>query len=260
MAILELLSKVCLDSLKFSLLNRRKFIKSVSVLNKLNNKINIIDGLINNNIEPFDFIIRVLPVLPAVFRRALTMNDNDVGTPVFSGLNKLYERVISINNSILLFNFNASVLNFREYINNLRDLQCAVDMLIDNSSGNKGPMCYNTMALKSLSGMLKGKTGRFRNTLLGKRVDYSGRSVIVPGPELLLCECAIPRVMALELFKPFIYFKTMLKYGNNKISFVKSILFNNPSLENEFLEEVIKYCPVVLNRAPTLHKLSMRAF
>ncbi|MFP3039943.1 MAG: DNA-directed RNA polymerase subunit beta', partial [Candidatus Hodgkinia cicadicola] len=102
--------------------------------------------------------------------------------------------------------------------------------------------------------------GRFRNSLLGRRVDYSGRTVIAPGPNLLLYECGIPRVMALELFKPFIYCKIMLKYGINDIGLVGIILLNNLSLENKCLEEVIKYCPVILNRAPTLHRLGMRAF
>ncbi len=263
-AILELLSKVCLKSLNSLLQDRCKNIKSVDVLDKLNSRIDIINGLINNNIVPSDLLIRILPVLPAVFRQVLTLNNgydnNDVNAPVLSGLNKLYAQVISINNSILLFNFSACVINFKEYMNNLRNLQQAVDMLIDDSSSTETPAYCNVSSLRSLSGVLKGKTGRFRDTLLGKRVDYSGRSVIAPGPDLLLCECAIPRVMALELFKPFIHFKAMFKYRNSEIGFIESILINNPGLENELLEEIVKYCPVILNRAPTLHKLSIRAF
>ncbi len=265
-AISRLLSKICLKSLKFLLESKRKSVKSLNILNKLNNKIKIIDELIDNNIVLSNFLIKVLPVLPAVLRQNLVPDNNNSSddfnnekVPIFSDINKLYSNIININNNIL-FNFNRHIVSFEEYISSLIDLQQAVDMLIDNSSGNDNPTYYNTTALKSLSETLKGKTGRFRNTLLGKRVDYSGRSVIVPGPELLLCECAIPRIMALELFKPFIYFKAMLKYKNIEIEFIKFFLMSNPNLEIELLEEVVKYCPVILNRAPSLHKLSIRAF
>ncbi len=265
-AISKLLSKVCLKSLKSSLECKCKNIRSLNTLDKLNSKIDIINGLINNNVVLSDFLIKVLPVLPAILRQVLTsdinnsnIDNSDTDVFIFPDINKLYIKIISINNNIL-FNFNRHTLSFREYVSSLTDLQQAVNMLIDNSSDNDNPSYYNTVVLRSLSETLKGKKGRFRNTLLGKRVDYSGRSVIAPGPELLLCECAIPRIMALELFKPFIYFKAMLRYKNNEIEFIKLMLMNDPNLESEFLEEVIKYCPVILNRAPSLHKLSMRAF
>ncbi len=258
-AILELLSRVCLDKLKMLINNRLESAISKSAIKMLNNKLKIINNFIDNNIPLDNLVIKVLPVIPAVLRPMVILDN----TYTSSGLNEFYKNVIIANNNILsifeLFLNNGNI-SFKAYIETLNALQQAVDTLIDNSPDIESPLHYNTTALKSLSGLLKGKKGRFRNNLLGKRVDYSGRSVIAPGPDLLLYECAIPRIMALELFKPFIHCKIMLKYRINDIELVEDILANNLALKSNCLEEVVKYCPVILNRAPSLHKLSMRAF
>ncbi len=245
-AILELLSKVNLNECYCN--------------NKLSNKLEFIKGFINNNISPTDLVIKVLPVMPAALRLPLAGDNDDY---INSSLNALYSHIIDANNNAQLSLKpldNNNDIDFQKYIENLKLLQQTVNELIDNSANIKSPANYNTVALKSLSELLKGKTGRFRNNLLGKRVDYSGRSVIVPGPELLFYECAIPRIMALELFKPFIYSKLMLMYKYITFEETKFILENDSRLEDELLREVIKYCPVILNRAPSLHKLSIRSF
>ncbi len=251
-AILELLSKVNLD--KYKSLLRIKYHSDLT--NKLKDKTLLIKGLIKNKILPTDLVIKILPVMPAALRPLLMINGNDYAN---SNLNKLYSRIINANNNIL-FSLDIDNIDFWSYIKNLKLLQQVVNKLIDSPFNIESPVTHNNVVLKSLSELLKGKKGRFRNNLLGKRVDYSGRSVIVPGPELLLCECAIPRIMALELFKPFIQSKLMLMYKFIALEKAKFVLANDSELENELLKEVIKYCPVILNRAPTLHKLSIRAF
>ncbi len=149
---------------------------------------------------------------------------------------------------------------FNNYIENLMLLQNTVDELIDNSPSIETSSNYNSVALKLLTEILKGKGDRFRHNILGKRVDYSGRSVIVPCPSLSVNECAIPRAMAVELFKPFIYYKTMLKLNLQDQTHVQHALENNIHSTYEILEEIVDYCPVLLNRVPILHKLSMRVF
>ncbi len=153
-----------------------------------------------------------------------------------------------------------SDVDFDDYLIALRQLQLAVNALIDNSLSVDKPISHNVRSLKSLMESLKGKDGIFRYNILGKRVDYSGRSVIVPGPDLLLNECEIPRVMALELFEPFVCSKLMLKRGIKTESEARNILKYDKRLANRILDEVINYYPVLLNRALTLHKLNIRAF
>ncbi len=256
-AILKLLSGVCLKTLRSFYKNKCKKNNSEDFLNKMSYKINIIDGFINNNINPISIVINVLPVLPFKLRPILILKGK---TYVNSGFNGLYNYILKANRDVfekLEAIKNNKIVDLYEYLNTLIVLQETVNALIYDDNIINKQVSYNSVTLKSLSELLKGKTGRFRNNLLGKRVDYSGRSVIVPGPELLLCECAIPRIMALELFKPFIDIKIQLRYGIKNIDNIK---LKVPNLENVMLEEVVKYCPVILNRAPTLHKLSMRAF
>ncbi len=234
-------------------------------LNELNDRLNIVNSFVNNNNNNNNnisskIIINFLSVLPAALRPVITVPDSVYAS---SNLNEFYRHIININNDIkikLMALRIGKAIDFHEYVNSFRKLQHAVNELIDSAPDIDKSMGYDTMALKSLSGLLKGKKGRFRNDLLGKRVDYSGRSVIVPGPELLLCECAIPYAIALKLFKPFIYIKLMLKFKVKDVKTIELVIEHNPNIERNMLEEIIKYCPVILNRAPTLHKLSLRAF
>ncbi|MFP3039953.1 MAG: DNA-directed RNA polymerase subunit beta', partial [Candidatus Hodgkinia cicadicola] len=259
-AILELLSKVQPQQLKKVILSKYKELNSQKDLNDLNDKLNIINNFNNTNDISSKIIINFLPVLPVPLRPAIILPDS---TYTSSDLNELYKRIISINNSIrskLTTLKIGKTVNFHKYLNNFRKLQYAINALIDSTSGTNKSTGYNAIALKSLSDLLKGKKGRFRYNILGKRVDYSGRSVIAPGPGLLLNECAIPRIMALKLFKPFIYTKLMLRFGIKETKVIKSIITNNPNIKNSILDEVVRYWPIILNRAPTLHKLSIRAF
>ncbi len=261
-AILKLLSEVQLEQLKKLILAKCKTLKSEENLNELNNKLDIINSFVNNNDNNISskIIINFLPVLPAALRPTIMLSDSVYAS---SDLNKLYKHIISINNNIKLkleMLRNGKKVEFLSYIDSLRKLQYAVNELIDNTSDIDKSMGYNVTALRSLSNLLKGKKGRFRYDILGKRVDYSGRSVIAPGPDLLFNECAIPYIIALKLFKPFIQAKLMLKFEIKTIKATESVITDNSNIERSMLEEVVKYCPVILNRAPSLHKLSMRAF
>ncbi len=259
-AIMELLSRVKLTKIKTSLKNEIKQTKSEDHLDKIKNKLEMIENFISNNFKMEWLVIRILPVLPAELRPVMILDDATIAS---SDLNVLYKNIINANNNILIKTNKIKFNNIDEldgYIEALTLLQKTVDDLIDNSSNVGNPNNYNTTALKSLTGMLKGKQGRFRHNILGKRVDYSGRSVIVPGPSLSINECSIPRSMAVELFKPFIHYKLMLKAEFNNKETIKHILEDDIHLAYKILEEIISYCPVLLNRAPTLHKLSMRAF
>ncbi len=252
-AILSLLSKVNLDTVKSNLEN-----KNASSEESLDNKIKLVNGFIENKIKPIWTVIKILPVLPAELRPFLVLDDEKYAS---SDLNELYKRIVIANQNVfmMLESDNKEDVVFEKFINGLRILQNSVDCLITSSSDNNNSN-YNNMALKSLTELLKGKRGRFRQNLLGRRVDYSGRSVIAPGPDLLIQECAIPRRMARELFKPFIYAKMMLNYGIKGVKLVKFIIASKPKLVDIFLEEIVKFYPVLLNRAPTLHKLSMQGF
>ena len=200
-------------------------------------------------------ILTVLPVLPPELRAMVPL---DGGRYATSDLNDLYRRVINRNNRLKkLIEINAPEILIN---NEKRMLQDAVDSLLDNSRSKRPQTGAGNRELKSLSGLLRGKQGRFRQNLLGKRVDYSGRSVIVVGPELKLHQCGIPKEMALELFKPFVMKKTC---GNNQCHNVKSAKKRVERADAkvwDILEEVIKDHPVMLNRAPTLHRLSIQAF
>ena len=200
-------------------------------------------------------ILEVLPVIPPDLRPLVPLDGGRFAT---SDLNDLYRRVLNRNNRLRrLLELNAPDIIIK---NEKRMLQEAVDALFDNGRRGRAILGSNKRPLKSLSEMLKGKQGRFRQNLLGKRVDYSGRSVIVPGPHLLLHQCGIPKKMALELFKPFIYSK-LEQYGlSNTIKTAKKLVEKERAEVWDVLEEVIKEHPVLLNRAPTLHRLGVQAF
>jgi DNA-directed RNA polymerase subunit beta' len=200
-------------------------------------------------------VLDVLPVLPPELRPLVMLDGGRFAT---SDLNELYRRVINRNNRLKrLLELKAPDIIVR---NEKRMLQEAVDALFDNGRKGKAVKNANKRPFKSLSDMLKGKQGRFRQNLLGKRVDYSGRSVIVVGPELKLHQCGLPKKMALELFKPFVYSRLEL-YGiaNTLKSAKKAVELERPEVW-DILEEVIREHPVLLNRAPTLHRLGIQAF
>ncbi|PIM94932.1 DNA-directed RNA polymerase subunit beta' [Candidatus Hodgkinia cicadicola] len=259
-ALSYLLSKINLKMIKYSLFKRDRSVLSEKVLEDINKRSKIVNGLMDGNIQPDLLILRVLPVLPAGLRPMVVLDEDKL---ISSDLNELYKRVIIESNlvSLMLDEIEeGSDVDFDDYLIGLRQLQLAVNALIDNSPSVDKPISHNVRSLKSLMEYLKGKDGMFRYNILGKRVDYSGRSVIVPGPDLLLNECEIPRVMALELFEPFVCSKLMLRNGIKTESEAKNILKYDQRLANRILDEVINYYPVLLNRAPTLHKLNIRAF
>ena len=200
-------------------------------------------------------IIDILPVIPPEIRPMVQLDGGRFAT---SDLNDLYRRVINRNNRLKrLMQLNAPDIIVR---NEKRMLQEAVDALIDNGRRGRAVTGANSRALKSLSDMLKGKQGRFRQNLLGKRVDYSGRSVITVGPELRLHQCGLPKLMALELFKPFIFNKLVLRGLAVTPKAAKKMVENQDPVVWDILEEVIYEHPVMLNRAPTLHRLGIQAF
>src|SRR5690554_3519177 len=200
-------------------------------------------------------VMTVLPVLPPDLRPLVPLEGGRFAT---SDLNDLYRRVINRNNRLKrLLELNAPDIIIR---NEKRMLQEAVDALFDNGRRGKTITGPNRRPLKSLSDMLKGKQGRFRQNLLGKRVDYSGRSVIVVGPELKLHQCGLPKSMALELFKPFIYAKLEERGHVTTIKSAKKLVEKERPEVWDILDEVIHEHPVLLNRAPTLHRLGIQAF
>jgi DNA-directed RNA polymerase subunit beta' len=200
-------------------------------------------------------ILTVLPVLPPDLRPLVPLDGGRFAT---SDLNDLYRRVINRNNRLKrLLELKAPEIIVR---NEKRMLQEAVDSLLDNGRRGKAMTGANKRALKSLADMIKGKGGRFRQNLLGKRVDYSGRSVIVVGPQLKLHQCGLPKKMALELFKPFIFNKLELMGIASTIKAAKREVENESAVVWDILEDVIREHPVMLNRAPTLHRLGIQAF
>lgn len=222
---------------------------------KLSRKLQLVEALRESGNRPEWMILTVLPVLPPSLRPVVQL---DGGRFVISDLNDLYRRVINRNNRLRrLMSLGAPEAIIR---NEKRMLQEAVDALIDNGRRGRVVTTGNNHALKSLSAMLAGKQGRFRQNLLGKRVDYSGRSVIVVGPELKLHQCGIPRRVALELFKPFIMHKLMEKGFANNVKVARRQVERARPEVWELLQEVVKERPVMLNRAPTLHRLSIQAF
>ncbi len=222
---------------------------------RLAKRLKILTGLLESGNKPEWMILTRIPVLPPDLRPLVPLEGGRFAT---SDLNDLYRRILNRNNRLKrLIELNAPEIILR---NEKRMLQEAVDALFDNSKRAKPVTGTNKRPLKSLSDMLKGKTGRFRQNLLGKRVDYSGRSVIVVGPELRMHQCGIPKQMALELFKPFIYQKLEQKGFVTTIKSAKRLVEKEKPIVWDILDEVIKEHPVMLNRAPTLHRLGIQAF
>ena len=222
---------------------------------KASKRLKIIEAFIESGNKPEWMILTVVPVIPPELRPLVPLDGGRFAT---SDLNDLYRRVINRNNRLKrLIELRAPDIIIR---NEKRMLQEAVDALFDNGRRGRVITGANKRPLKSLADMLKGKQGRFRQNLLGKRVDYSGRSVIVVGPELKLHECGLPKKMALELFKPFIYARLDAKGLSGTVKQSKRMVEREQPQVWDVLEEVIREHPVLLNRAPTLHRLGIQAF
>ena len=228
---------------------------SVQKRAKLIKRLRLIESLIASNTEPTWMIMDVLPVTPPDLRPMVQLDGGRFAT---SDLNDLYRRVINRNNRLLrLLEMGAPEIIVR---NEKRMLQEAVDALIDNGRRGRTVVGPNNRPLKSLSNIIEGKQGRFRQNLLGKRVDYSGRSVIVVGPSLHLNQCGLPKEMAIELFKPFVVNKLIERGLVQNIKSAKKKIERSEPVVWDILEEVIDGHPVLLNRAPTLHRLGIQAF
>ncbi|HJO86347.1 MAG TPA: DNA-directed RNA polymerase subunit beta', partial [Rhodospirillales bacterium] len=224
---------------------RKKFVK----------RLKLVEAFINSGARPEWMILEVVPVIPPELRPLVPLDGGRFAT---SDLNDLYRRVINRNNRLKrLIELRAPEIIVR---NEKRMLQESVDALFDNGRRGRAITGANKRPLKSLSDMLKGKQGRFRQNLLGKRVDYSGRSVIVVGPELMLHQCGLPKKMALELFKPFVYSRLEKYAMATTIKAAKRMVDKERPEVWDILEEVIREHPVMLNRAPTLHRLGIQAF
>ncbi len=222
---------------------------------KITKRLKLIESFLSSKNKPEWMILRVLPVIPPELRPLVPLDGGRFAT---SDLNDLYRRVINRNNRLKrLIDLRAPDIIIR---NEKRMLQESVDALFDNGRRGRVITSTNKRPLKSLSDMLKGKQGRFRQNLLGKRVDYSGRSVIVVGPNLKLHQCGIPKKMALELFKPFIFHKLDIYGWANTIKAAKKLVEKEDPRVWDILEDVIREHPVLLNRAPTLHRLGIQAF
>ncbi len=254
-AIQKLLSEINLDEEKKSVRNDLKNTNSETKKKKLVKRLKLIDAFISSKLKPEWMILNVIPVIPPELRPLVPLDGGRFAT---SDLNDLYRRVINRNNRLQrLLNLKAPEIIVR---NEKRMLQEAADALFDNGRRGRVITGTNKRPLKSLSDMLKGKQGRFRQNLLGKRVDYSGRSVIVVGPELKLHQCGIPKKMAIELFKPFIYAKLEKYNYATTIKAAKKMVEKERPEVWDILAEVIREHPVLLNRAPTLHRLGIQAF
>jgi len=229
--------------------------KSETKLKRLSKRLKLIEGFVESGNKPEWMVLTVLPVLPPDLRPLVPLDGGRFAT---SDLNDLYRRVINRNNRLRrLLELNAPDIIVR---NEKRMLQESVDALLDNGRRGRAITGTNKRPLKSLADMIKGKQGRFRQNLLGKRVDYSGRSVIVVGPALKLHQCGLPKKMALELFKPFIFSKLQLRGEATTIKAAKRLVEREGAEVWDILEEVIREHPVMLNRAPTLHRLGIQAF
>jgi len=254
-AIYEILKAMDLEELSKSIRATIKATKSKQVKKKEIKRLRVVEALRRAGNRPEWMILTVLPVIPPDLRPMVQLDGGRFAT---SDLNDLYRRVINRNNRLRrLLDLGAPEVIVN---NEKRMLQEAVDSLIDNSQRGKAVSARGQRKLKSLSDLLKGKQGRFRRNLLGKRVDYSGRSVIVVGPHLKLHQCGLPKSMALELFKPFVMRKLVeYNYAHN-IKSAKRLVDRGASEVWDVLEEIIKDHPVLLNRAPTLHRLGIQAF
>jgi DNA-directed RNA polymerase subunit beta' len=229
--------------------------ESDTKIKKIAKRLKVLEAFQKSGIKPDWMIMEVLPVLPPELRPLVPLDGGRFAT---SDLNDLYRRVINRNNRLKrLLELKAPEIIVR---NEKRMLQEAVDSLLDNGRRGKAMTGANKRPLKSLADMIKGKGGRFRQNLLGKRVDYSGRSVIVVGPQLKLHQCGLPKKMALELFKPFIFHKLEVLGLATTIKAAKRLVEAEVPEVWDILEEVIREHPVMLNRAPTLHRLGIQAF
>ncbi|MCV2502238.1 MAG: DNA-directed RNA polymerase subunit beta' [Candidatus Lightella neohaematopini] len=254
-AIQFLLKEINLKNECNILRNELNNINSETKRKKITKRIKLLESFIQSGNKPEWMILTVLPVLPPELRPLVPLDGGRFAT---SDLNDLYRRVINRNNRLKrLLDLSAPDIIVR---NEKRMLQEAVDALLDNGRRGKILTGANKRPLKSLADMIKGKQGRFRQNLLGKRVDYSGRSVITVGPYLHLHQCGLPKKMALELFKPFIYGKLEINGLANTIKAAKKMVEKEESVVWDILEEVIHEHPVMLNRAPTLHRLGIQAF
>ncbi len=254
-AIRDILLSLDLEKLTVDL--RQEIAESTSELKpkKLAKRLNLVESFIQSGNKPDWMIMTVVPVIPPDLRPLVPLDGGRFAT---SDLNDLYRRVINRNNRLKrLIELRAPDIIIR---NEKRMLQEAVDALFDNGRRGRVITGANKRPLKSLSDMLKGKQGRFRQNLLGKRVDYSGRSVIVVGPELKLHQCGLPKKMALELFKPFIYSRLDAKGFSSTVKQAKKLVEKERPEVWDILDEVIREHPVMLNRAPTLHRLGIQAF
>ncbi|MES0359498.1 MAG: DNA-directed RNA polymerase subunit beta' [Anaerolineales bacterium] len=254
-AFYDILGRLDLDKLAEELWNEVRTSRSKQKRNKATKRLKVVEAFRRSGNKPEWMVLTILPVIPPDLRPMVQLDGGRFAT---SDLNDLYRRVINRNNRLKrLLELGAPDVIVR---NEKRMLQEAVDSLIDNSQRGKALSRRGRRELKSLSDMLKGKKGRFRRNLLGKRVDYSGRSVIVVGPNLKLDQCGLPKSMALELFRPFVISRLVSQnYAANVRGAKRFIERNRPEVW-EVLEEVIKERPVLLNRAPTLHRLGIQAF
>ncbi|MFT6071660.1 MAG: DNA-directed RNA polymerase subunit beta' [Alphaproteobacteria bacterium] len=254
-AIKTLLASINLEEEYERLVEDLKVTKGEIKSKKIIKRLKVIESFIESGNKPEWMIIEALPVIPPELRPLVPLDGGRFAT---SDLNDLYRRVINRNNRLKrLIELRAPDIIVR---NEKRMLQESVDALFDNGRRGRAITGTNKRPLKSLADMLKGKQGRFRQNLLGKRVDYSGRSVIVVGPELRLHQCGIPKRMALELFKPFIYSRLEAKGLSQTVKQAKRIVEKEKPEVWDILEEVIREHPVLLNRAPTLHRLGIQAF
>lgn len=253
-SILEVVKKIDLKKLSTELKEEaeksagQRYVKAIK-------RLRIVEGMLRSKQDPSWLILTVLPVIPPDLRPMVQLTG---GRFASSDLNDLYRRVINRNNRLKhLMELGAPEIILR---NEKRMLQEAVDSLIDSNKSTKEKRAKKAQVLRSLSDMLRGKQGRFRQNLLGKRVDYSGRSVIVVGPELKLRQCGIPKEMALEMFKPFVLREMIVRGVAPNVKSAKNILERRPPEVFDILEEITREHPVLLNRAPTLHKLGIQAF
>jgi DNA-directed RNA polymerase subunit beta' len=254
-AVYELLKSLDLNAEVAKVREEIQSTNSETKIKRLSKRLKLLESFIESGNRPEWMVLTVLPVLPPDLRPLVPLDGGRFAT---SDLNDLYRRVINRNNRLRrLLELNAPDIIVR---NEKRMLQEAVDALLDNGRRGRAITGTNKRPLKSLADMIKGKQGRFRQNLLGKRVDYSGRSVIVVGPTLRLHQCGLPKKMALELFKPFIFSKLQLRGEASTIKAAKRMVEREGPEVWDILEEVIREHPVLLNRAPTLHRLGIQAF
>ena len=254
-AIRTIMSEIDLVKLDDELREELKVAVSDTKRKKLIKRLKVVEALRKSSNKPEWMILTILPVIPPDLRPLVPLDGGRFAT---SDLNDLYRRVINRNNRLKrLQELNAPEIIIR---NEKRMLQEAVDVLFDNGRRGRAITGSNKRPLRSLSDMLKGKQGRFRQNLLGKRVDYSGRSVITVGPDLRLHQCGLPKKMALELFKPFVYNRLQDKGYVNTVKSAKKMVEKETAEVWDALDEVVREYPVMLNRAPTLHRLGIQAF